>query len=325
MVRCDLARTLPCASPLSNRRTSPSRNDIARQDRAHAADESAPHQTGAAAICFQAVFVCRRECRRVRGQSDGRAIQRDRCICASVCTTDAKTPGAQSRFDLAAQQRDRKSRGVGPLAMECRERIDHARTQGCARRRLQISGSFPAIRQSRRSRQPPKQHRWPQQRGRARTPPHRDNAEPLQADPQRPLHNPRWRACRVAPGARAYAACAPARAGRETGPPPIVRCAVVSRRTKRSPAAAAIGRSSTSCTRPSPPGAIGAPPAARCARHIGCGMVQPHRHPVAERLRFAGEQRAARVDAVRRCMQHRIEHHVAALYRVLGRCPRRRD
>ena len=43
-------------------------------------------------------------------------------------------------------------------------------------------------------------------------------------------------------------------------PPPMVRCAVVSRRTKRSPTAAAIGRSSTSCTGASPPGGIGASP-----------------------------------------------------------------
>ncbi len=56
------------------------------------------------------------------------------------------------------------------------------------------------------------------------------------------------RARRAGPGARACGACARARAGRGSGRRRWCAARTVSRRTKRSPAAAAIGRSSTSCT-----------------------------------------------------------------------------
>ena len=47
-------------------------------------------------------------------------------------------------------------------------------------------------------------------------------------------------------------------------------------------------------------------------------MMQPHGHPLPDRLRLGGEHAQRRVDAVGRRMQLGIEHHVAALDRVLG-------
>ena len=52
--------------------------------------------------------------------------------------------------------------------------------------------------------------------------------------------------------------------------------------------------------------------------HLGRGVMQPHRKPLADRLRLARQQAQPRVDAVRRRVQFGIEHHVAALDRVLG-------
>ena len=59
-----------------------------------------------------------------------------------------------------------------------------------------------------------------------------------------------WRGPRAGRGARACGGGGRGRAGRGSAPPPRVRWALVSRMTKRSPAAAAIGRSRTSWTRP---------------------------------------------------------------------------
>ena len=47
-------------------------------------------------------------------------------------------------------------------------------------------------------------------------------------------------------------------------------------------------------------------------------MMQPHRHPLRQRLLLGGEHAQARVDAIGRRVQVRIEHHVAARDRVLG-------
>ena len=47
-------------------------------------------------------------------------------------------------------------------------------------------------------------------------------------------------------------------------------------------------------------------------------MMQPHRHPLRDRLRLAGEHPQRRVDAVGRRVQLRIEHDVAAHDRILG-------
>ncbi len=76
--------------------------------------------------------------------------------------------------------------------------------------------------------------------------------------------------------------------------------------------------SSTSCTRPASPGRDRRILEQRDARtDFGRGVMQTHRHPVAERLRLAGEHAQRRVDAVRRRMQRRIEHDVAARDRIL--------
>ena len=103
-------------------------------------------------------------------------------------------------------------------------------------------------------------------------------------------------------------------------PPPMVRCAEVSRSTKRSPAAAAIGCSSTSCTRASLAGRDRLVAKQHDARaDFGRGVVQPHRHPLRDRLRLGLEQtRSGRIDAVGRRVQLGIEHHVAAADGILG-------
>ena len=51
---------------------------------------------------------------------------------------------------------------------------------------------------------------------------------------------------------------------------------------------------------------------------FGRGVMQPHRHPLRDRLRLGGEQAQGRVDAVGRRVQLGIEHHVAARDGVLA-------
>ena len=94
----------------------------------------------------------------------------------------------------------------------------------------------------------------------------------------------------------------------------MVRWAEVSRTTKRSPAAAAIGRSSTSCTAPRDAGRDRVVAEQHDARaDFGGRMMQAHRQPLAD---AASARRRARA-RWRRCGRSGacrvgIEHHVAA-------------
>ncbi len=95
---------------------------------------------------------------------------------------------------------------------------------------------------------------------------------------------------------------------------------VVSRSTKRSPTAAAIGCSSTSCTSASRARRDRLVAEQHDARaDLGRGVMQPHRHPLRDRLGLG--RRAARSVASMRSVgacSVGIEHDVAARDRVLG-------
>ena len=45
---------------------------------------------------------------------------------------------------------------------------------------------------------------------------------------------------------------------------------------------------------------------------LGCGMMQPHRHPCRDRLRLRREQPQLRIDAIGRRVQGGIDHDLAA-------------
>ncbi|HWA49189.1 MAG TPA: hypothetical protein VG742_12995 [Dongiaceae bacterium] len=53
-------------------------------------------------------------------------------------------------------------------------------------------------------------------------------------------------------------------------------------------------------------------------RHVRRAVMQPHRHPLANRLPLAGQHAEPRIHPAGRCVQGRIQHDIAALYRLLG-------
>ena len=78
-------------------------------------------------------------------------------------------------------------------------------------------------------------------------------------------------------------------------------------------AAAAIGRSSTSWTSAAAPGSDRLVAEQDDARaDLGGGVMQPHRKPLAGRLRLSRQKPQSRVDAVGRGVQCGVEHDVAA-------------
>ena len=66
------------------------------------------------------------------------------------------------------------------------------------------------------------------------------------------------------------------------------------------------------------PGATGVAEQHDTGRDIARGVMQPHRHPLRDRLALRGEHAQTRVDAVGRRVQGRIKHDVAARDRVLA-------
>ena len=100
-------------------------------------------------------------------------------------------------------------------------------------------------------------------------------------------------------------------------PPPSVRWADTSRTTKRSWDAAAIGRSRTSWTLASSPGAIGSSSNRTMRAPASAdGMMKSDRKPLTDRLFLGRQNTDAGVDAIGWRVQFGIERHVAASDRV---------
>ena len=269
---CATSSTRPMRpTSLSRRRTSASRNASSVGDVAHARRTKplrAAEQRRDPAP--RASHRHRRQAHLVAGEPHPRAVERDVLGCEPARAAARQQAGAGRRGSSCSRSRSRPMPGRSGLSA-----WNACSFASSVRLSSSHTGADIANMPSARLRA----RRWTARsimscicarrtaRGRARMPRARQTAARSQAARPAPLRVADRVGLQVGRAAPACGACAPARADRGTCRRRWCAAPVVSRRTKRSPAAAAIGWSSTSCTQASLAGRNRRRlRAARCAR-----------------------------------------------------------